>query len=144
MTHGIKNQTISEKDSLAIDKMSSKDPSFVRFLDKRTYKTLLFTIQDKCLDFIGSQVVNRKFNKLNQDRKNSFMSRFKNNGVGKRVKIYNGENTFPFNGFSFYKIVYKGDYPKPLIRAYKKMNTLNKEVPRNKFEENRKNNKGVL
>ena len=144
LTHGIKNQIISEKDSLAIDKMSSKDPSFVHFLDKRTYKTLLFTIQDKCLDFIGLHVVNNKFNKLNQDRRTSFMSCFKDNGVAKRVKIYNGENTFPFNGFSFYKIVYKGDYPKPLIRAYKKMNTLNKEVPRNKFEENRKNNKGVL
>lgn len=144
LTNGIKNQIISEKDSINIDKMSSKDPLFVRFLDKRTYKTLLFTIQDKCLDFIGLQVVNRKFNKLNQDRRNAFMSCFKDNGVGKRVKIYNGVNTFPFNGFSFYKIVYKGDYPKPLIRAYKKMNTLNNEIPRNKFEENRKNNKGVL
>ena len=144
LTKGIKNQTVSEKDSISIDMMSVKDPAFIRFLDKRTYKTLLFTIQDKCTDFVGLPVINSKFKKLNQDRINAFMACFREKGVEKLVRLYHGENTFPFNGFSFYKIVYKGEYPKPLIRAYQKMNTLNKEVPRNKFEVNRKKNKGVL
>jgi hypothetical protein len=47
---------------------------------------------------------------------------FKKEGLGNRVKIYKDENEIPYNGFSFYKIVYNGELPKSLIKAYQQMN----------------------
>jgi hypothetical protein len=47
---------------------------------------------------------------------------FKKEGLGNRVKIYKGENEIPYNGFSFYKIIYNGELPKSLIKVYQQMN----------------------
>jgi len=144
LSKGIKSLTISKDDSLKIDEMSVKDSMFVHFLNKRALKSLMFTVQDKCNNFIGSAIINAKFRRLNEERKEAFMSQFKNKNITSRVKVYQGENTIPFNGFSFYKIVYKGDYPKSLIKAYKKMNKLNNEDPRKEFNVERKKNKSAL
>jgi hypothetical protein len=144
LSKGIKNQMISKEDSLKIDKMSVKDSVFVKYLNKRASKALMFTVQDKCYNFVGLSLINAKYKELNQKRKEAFLSGFKDKDVEKRVKMYNGENTIPFNGFSFYKIEYKGDYPKALIRAYKKMNTLNNLDPRKEFKEERQKNKSAL
>jgi len=38
------------------------------------------------------------------------------------VKIYPIENVVPYNGFSFYKIVYNGKLPKSVTKAYQQMN----------------------
>ena len=72
------------------------------------------------------------------------MSWFREKGVEKRIKISAGENVIPYNGFSFYKIEYKGEYPKALIKAYRQMNEFNNEAPRNLFKKERKKNKGTL
>jgi len=144
LSKGIKNQMISKEDSLKIDKMSVKDSVFVKYLNKRASKALMFTVQDKCYNFVGLSLINAKYKELNQKRKEAFLSGFKDKDVENRVKMYNGENTIPFNGFSFYKIEYKGDYPKALIRAYKKMKTLNNNVPRKEFKEERQKNKSAL
>ena len=144
LSKGSKNLAISKDDSLKIDKMSVKDSTFVHFLNKRAQKSLMFTIQDKCINFIGLPILNVKLRRLNQDRKEAFMSQFKDKNIENRVKIYEGENTIPFNGFSFYKIVYKGDYPKALIKAYKKMDKLNNEKPRKEFNVERKKNRNAL
>ena len=58
--------------------------------------------------------------------------------------MHTGENDTPYNGYSFYKIVYKGETPPDLIKAFQKMNELNDEAPRKKFEEDRKKNKNIL
>jgi len=45
----------------------------------------------------------------------------------------------PFNGYSVYKIAYKGEFPAPLLKAYQKMNELNNEDPRKEYKKDRKN-----
>ena len=66
---------------------------------------------------------------------------FKKKGVENRIKIYTAENNIPYNGFSFYKIVYKGELPAALTKAYRKMNGLNNEAPRKKYKKERKQNR---
>ena len=144
LSKGIKNQMISKEDSLKIDKMSVKDSVFVKYLNKRASKALMFTVQDKCYNFVGLSHIIAKLKKLNQERRAAFLSGFQDKDVENRVKMYKEGNTIPFNGFSFYRIEYKGDYPKALIRAYKKMKTLNNNVPRKEFKEERQKNKSAL
>jgi hypothetical protein len=141
MTHHKSAGSFSKEDSVEVDKMSIKNPLFGKFLDKQLKDSMLFTIQAKCIRFIGSAIVNAKFEQLNKERANAFMAEFRKKGVDKQVKIAKGENVIPYNGFSFYQIEYKGEFPEALRRAYRKMNDLNEEAPRKKYEKERKNNK---
>jgi hypothetical protein len=135
---------LSEDDSLKVDKMSVKDSLFVHYLNKKVSGNMLFTIQEKCNKFIGSAIVNAKFKQLNKEREDAFMFDFKKNGVQNCVKMSIGENNIPYNGFSFYKIAYKGEIPEALLKAYRKMNELNDEAPRKKFKNDRKKNRKAL
>ena len=131
----------NEADSERIDKMSVKDSFLVHFLNKRLNDPLLFTIQEKCARFIDPAIIEAKFKQLNTEREKAFLLYFKKGAVEKQVKIHTGKNVIPYNGFSFYKIVYKGEFPEPLIKAYHKINELNDEAPRKKFEKEREKNK---
>jgi hypothetical protein len=135
---------LSEADSLKVDKMSVKDTVFVQYLNKHDNNAMLFTIQDKCNKYIGATMVNDKFKQLNKEREDVFLSYFKKKGIENRIKIHTGENTIPYNGFSFYKIVYNGEFPASLIKAYQKMNGFNHEAPRKKYQKEREKNKHVL
>jgi hypothetical protein len=130
-------QFLSKEDSLKVDKMSAKDSFFVLYLNKQVNDTMLFTIQEKCSKFIGSAVINVRFIQLNKEREDAFMLFFKKKAVDNRVKIYTGENKIPYNGFSFYKIDYNGEFPESLIKAYHQMNELNDAAPRKRFEKER-------
>jgi hypothetical protein len=116
---------LSKEDSMKVEIMPVKDSMFVKFLNKQVHDSMLFTIQEKCSSFVGLSVINAKFEQLNKKREDTFLLHFKKEGLGNRVKIYSGENNIPYNGFSFYKIVYKGELPKSLIKAYKQMNLFN-------------------
>jgi hypothetical protein len=140
LSKNINDQFLSKDDSLKVDNMSVKDSLFVHFLDKQVIDTMLFTIQEKCGNFIGSAFVNSKFNQLVKDRENNFMLLFAKNGVGNRVNINTGQNMIPYNGFSFYKIVYQGELPEFLIKAYQQMNELNNGALRKKLENERDKN----
>jgi hypothetical protein len=144
LAEGKHGTNLNEDDSLKVDKMSVKDPLFAHYLNKNVSHTMIFTIQEKCNNFVGSAMINSKFKKLNQDREDAFMSQFKNKAVQNRVKMHPGENTIPYNGYSYYKIAYKGEFPKPLLKAYQKMNELNDEAPRKKFVKERSKNKNTL
>jgi hypothetical protein len=135
---------LSEDDSLKVDKMSVKDSLFVHYLNKKMNNNMMFTIQEKCNNFVGSAIINAKFKQLNKEREDAFMLDFKQKGMQNRVKMYTGENNIPYNGFSFYKIVFKGEIPEALVKAYRKMNELNDEAPRKKFKKERKQNRSVL
>ena len=43
------------------------------------------------------------------------------------------EDNIPYNGFSYIKIVYQGDVPKSLRKAYEEMRDLNDENLRKKY-----------
>ena len=129
---------MTESDSIDIDKMSSKDSSFVKYLDNNTKDSMLFTIQEKCSRIISSQLVDRKFDQLKKERKRVFMEYFKEKQTDKQVQLYENENTVPFNGFSYYKIKYIGDIPKSLTLAYEKLSEMNAESPRKQYLNYRK------
>jgi hypothetical protein len=133
-----KATSYTRDDSIKVDKMSVKDSFFVQYLNKQKTQSTLFTIQDKCALIIDSAFLNLKFNQLKKERENSLTSFFKDKGVLKQVKFTPDKNIIPYNGFSFYKIDYKGEFPESLIRAYREMNELNEEPPRDKFNKERK------
>ena len=141
LSEGGNARILSERDSLKVDKTSVKDSLFVNYVNKHLSHKLLFTIQEKCNNFVGSDIINAKFKQLNKEREDAFMLPFKKKGVENRIKIYTAENNIPYNGFSFYKIVYKGELPAALTKAYRKMNGLNNEAPRKKYKKERKQNR---
>jgi hypothetical protein len=130
--------SFSPEDSERIDKMSIKDSLFIHYLNNKIRDSLIYTVQGKCAGIIDSAFINVRFDQLNKERENAFLLYFKKRGVDNRVKILKGEQVVPYNGFSFYKIEYKGGFPEILIKAYNKMNELNSEAPRKKFKQERK------
>jgi hypothetical protein len=133
----------NETDSSKVDRMSIKDSSFVHYLNNLINKVLLFTIQQKCEKFIGSEIVNEKFRQLSKERMKAFMIYFEKQKVEKQIKISLNKAVIPYNGFSFYKINYEGDFPEDLIDAHRTMDQLNEETPRNKFYSERKKNSAL-
>lgn len=131
-------QSLSKADFEKIDKMSAKDPSFVAYLNNFVKDKTVFTIQEKCVRFVGQVLINTKYKQLNQQRFSEFISYFREKDLEKRIKILPSTNIIPFNGFSFYKIIYKGDFPVSLMKAYYKMDEFNKEKPRKRFKKERK------
>ena len=139
LLNNITIQSFSKADSLKVDKMSVKDSLFVKYLNKRTYGLMLFTIQEKCWMTIGSAIINNKFDQLTLERAKAFIMYFKEKGVEKQVKIFAGQNVIPYNGCSSYKIEYQGEFPESVIKAYRQMNDLNDEELRNRYKQERKN-----
>ena len=113
-TNQINAQSLSEKDSIKVDKMSIKDTMFLEYLKKQVSGNMSRTIQDKCNKLVGSDIVNAKYRQLSEARLNAFTSQFKKKGVDKRLKISEGKEVVPYDGFSFYKIDYKGELPEPV------------------------------
>jgi hypothetical protein len=126
--------SFSSADSEMVDKMSVKDSLFINYLNKQINKKQLFTIQEKCAELIDSSIINTKFNQLNKRREADFISFFKMKNAEKQVKFSADKNVTPYNGFSFYKIAYKNEFPESLLKAYRKMNELNDVSPRKKFK----------
>jgi len=137
-------KSFSDVDSEMVDKMSVKDSMFVNYLNKHIKSSMIFTIQDKCAKFINSAIINAKYEQLNNERENAFIFYFKKREVEKQIKIYKGKNVIPYNGFSFYKIDYKDEFPESIINAYQQMNELNNEAPRKMFKKERKKNASTL
>ncbi len=136
--NGKNTHSFNEKDSIQAEKMSIKDSLFINYLNKKVHDSMLFTIQDKCLKWIGAVVIDVKFKKLNKERLKVFLNYFKEHGNPKHLQIMVSKNVVPYNGFSFYKITYNGNFPEYLLTAYRKMNELNNEAPRKKFKKERK------
>ena len=133
-THQVKRSVLSENDSVVIDRIPIKDSLFLNYLNKQVGKNMLFTVQDKCNKLVDSNKVNNIYHKLVNDRKKVVMSYFKKEGVADKVKFNAEQYEIPFNGFSFYKINYKGEWPEDLTKAYDKLLDLNKRSPRSKFK----------
>jgi hypothetical protein len=132
-THHKDAQAFSEEDSETVSRMSVKDSSLIRYIDTHTKDSLLFTMQDKCSRLVGAEIVNERFKELNSERKKVFLSYFQKEHVEDRVNMKEADNIVPYNGFSFYKIEYKGEIPKELEKAYDKIRELNDEAPRKKY-----------
>jgi hypothetical protein len=120
------NNNYSDKDSLFVVKMSIRDSSFIRFLNIHQTTGRVFTIQEKCVHYVGKNVIDQKFSQLIKQREKIFRSYFIENGTAGRLKISKSKNEIPFNGFSTYKLSYRGKFPKDLKRLYEKAEKLRK------------------
>jgi len=134
-----KTKSIVSNDSTLIANMSIRDASFQSYLKKQVKDPLIFTIQDKCRQLVSADVVNARYQDLQKARQADFRSYFDKKGVNKQVKFAPAQSTVPVNGFSYYRIDYKGDFPDELLNAYYEMNDLNKTKPRKKYEKKREN-----
>jgi hypothetical protein len=133
ITHSIKNSDFSSHDSMLVDKMSNKDSSFVKYLEKCCHDSMLFTVQQRCYCFIGPEIVKKQFDELITKREIEFRRVFIANGTNKQVRFEDSENSIPYNGFSFYRITYNGEIPEYLQDAYAKLQKLNEEAPRLRY-----------
>lgn len=135
--------TISEDDSITIDKMSVKDSMFLGYLNRLIGDTPMFTIQEKCKYYIGEGIITAKFAQLMKDRQNTFLSFF-GEDVRLRIKIAPSQTIVPFNGFSYYKIDYKDSIPPKLKDAYYEMDDINDEKPRKQYLKARNHDESTL
>lgn len=129
------NGKLEEEDSLKIEKMSVKDSAFLKYLTAYVKDTSLFTIQEKCRVYLGEKLVQQKYRSLIDQREKEFLKYFKENNTDSQIKILNADNTVPYNGFSYYKISYKGDIPEDLMEAYQKLEEFNEENPRRRYQQ---------
>jgi len=144
VTNNKNANAFSVADSMIVDKLSVKDSLFIHFLNRQIKNGMLFTVQDKCSKLIDAVTIHNKIKDLNIERESTFMSYFRKQGVENQIHMRTVRNVIPFNGFSFYEISYKGEFPRSLIKAYHKLNELNEQMPRKKFEKERKENKSTL
>lgn len=136
-------KNLSDRDSARIEKLSIKDSTFTYYLNRKAGRDL-HTVQEKCKRVIKETTIDQKLKQLTQARKNLFLSYFKEKGVDGRVKMEAAKSTVPFNGFSLYRINYKGEFPDYLLEAYEDINDLDNNSPRNKFKEERSRSRKYL
>jgi len=121
-----------------VENMSIKDTHFVHFLNYRIKDPLIYTVQEKSSILLGSRKVDKKIVLLNKEREKVFLDIFREKGVEKQVKFTSIHHVIPFNGYSYYKITYKGEFPESLLKAHRKMNELNNKEPRKEYKKDRK------
>lgn len=132
------NSKLEEDDSLKIEKMSIKDSAFVKFLDSYVKDPSIFTVQQKSRIYLGEKVIREKYDHLIKKREDAFLKFFRENDTEDQIRIVASDYTVPYNGFSYYKISYRGDIPDDLQKAYEKMQEYNSENPRKRYRQWRK------
>jgi len=130
---GKKGNVLTEKDSLDIEKMSIKDSSFIRYLNHKIKDSMIFTVQEKCYHLVDRSVINKKYKSLENERQKIVMGFFKDSGTQNQAHFLGDEPVTPRNGFSFYKITYKGEIPESLKEAFEKLYEIDSKPPRKKY-----------
>lgn len=140
----MQSKDLRDKDTSNIEKISVKDSSFIKYLDGRVKSKLLFTVQDKCRQIVSADVLKNRYDALMKQRKEVFIGYFKKEGVAARVHMQAPVVKIPYNGFSLYRINYKGDIPDELLEAYRAINDFNNKNPRKKYKELREKNRKAM
>ncbi|MCD6018761.1 MAG: hypothetical protein K0S53_1882 [Bacteroidetes bacterium] len=130
---GKKGSQISEEDSINIEKISVKDSAFILYVSKHVKDSMIFTMQEKCYLMVGKSFVSNKLKQLEKSRKETITAYFKQNYVDKQVHFLEKKTVIPRNGFTYYKITYKGEIPADLKEAYDKLMEIDSEPPREKY-----------
>ena len=131
------SKLLSLQDSMKVEKMSVKDSSLVRLLSKNISDTVMFSIQEKCVNFVGSKIVAERLDQLIKKRSVLFISYFKEDGTDKQIKMHESANDIPYNGFSHFKLGYEEGIPEAVRDAYHQLNDLNKRSIRKKYKKYR-------
>ena len=133
-----KSKHLSKKDSVLVERMSIRNSAFMVFIDNYSRGAMAFSIQEKCQAYVHANVVNARYEQLNQQRKEAFMALIKNKKVLNQIRFSAVESVIPYNGFSFYRIIYKGDFPESFMNAYRLMNQINNDGERKQYRKDRK------
>jgi hypothetical protein len=133
-------KVFSSGDSMTVNKMSVKDPAFMQTLKKGSGAgdTLMFTIQDKCRYYVGKADVDAIYKRLLKERQDHFRQYFIATGTISRMNFHSSTDSVPYNGFSGYKITYRGVAPPSVQRAYESMHTFDSKRMRKKYADNLK------
>ncbi len=129
--------SFSTKDSINVEKMSVKDSMFVQYLHTKINDKMMFTMQERCVAFVGENTIKSKFDKLVKNREEVFKNYFKDGSLIDRVKIQPSSSKVPFDGFSYYKISYDGKIPPETKEAFEKLKEFDSEKPREKLKDKR-------
>jgi hypothetical protein len=137
LIHDMTAADFGRTDSIHVTRMSIKDNDLLRHLSKNLRDTVMFTLQEKCINYVGNEVVNSGFEKLTNAREMSFRSIFLNDGTGSQVNMHTGRSGIPYAGFSQFILSYPGTIPATLVEAYEEMNDLDDEGSRKKYRKQR-------
>jgi hypothetical protein len=143
LARGKRLADFNEADSLEVNKMSIKEAAFVKYIGRNLSDTVMFTVQERCLNFVGINLVNTRFRILVQQRENAFRVPFIEGGTNDRVHIAATHNNIPYDGFSYFQLNYPGEIPDVLRKAYQHMKELNEEAPRKKYLKERKSEAAI-
>lgn len=124
---------LSKDDSAKVEKMSTNDRSFKKFLNSKFRDPAMLTLQERCYKYVGSEIVDTRYKQLISSRESSFMKYFKDNNTSDRIEILKIREEMPVNWFSYYRLNYKGDIPESLSEAFNKLYELNTEPPRRQY-----------
>jgi hypothetical protein len=120
-------------------RMSPKDSLFNLYMRRHLNDSAMHTTQQLCRAFVGPQLINKKYKYLNEQRKNKFLAYFSQRGVSDRLKLEKPVNRVPFNGFSYYQVLYHGNIPESMKEAFEKLRDYDNEEPRKSLKKKRNN-----
>lgn len=140
---GRNSSDFSKEDSMAVNMMSVRDPRLVNYISTNLSDTVMFTLHEKCINYVGIKIVNEQMNQLIKSREASFREPFLANGTEGKILIQAIQNDIPYNGFSYFQLDYPGEIPRTLQKAYEKMDDLNNEKPRKQYMNRRENDEEV-
>jgi hypothetical protein len=135
---------LSEDDSIDVYRMSIKDQAFMNYLSAHVKDKTKFSVQEKCLAFLGEENVDKKLKALFNEREKIFKSYFADGNLLSRVKLNKHKSEFPYTGFSFYKVSYNGEIPEELKEAFQTLDKLDNEAPRAKLKDERNKTRKFL
>ncbi len=125
------------EDSISVLRMSPKDSLFNRYMRQHLNDSAMRTTQQLCRAFAGPDLIEKKYAQLQEARRNKFLAAFTDLGVRDRVRMQKPENRVPFNGFSFYQVLYHGNIPESMKQAFEELREYDNEQPRKKLKEKR-------
>lgn len=131
-SRGKKVTALERRDSMEVEKLSSRDPAFLSHLEKHVNNPELLTLQEKCYSYIGREYVQERFHDLVELREKEFLSFFEKDKTQDRVDMQEPLDLFPYDWFSFFEINYRGDLPESLKEAYQELYDLI-DSPRDEF-----------
>jgi hypothetical protein len=136
--------SFSEADSTNVERTSVKDSAFVKHLHTKIRDKMMFTMQERCVAYVGAKKINSKYEGLVKKREEVFRKYFNDAGLAEKMTMKSSITKVPFNGFSYYKISYNGEVPGEMREAFDKLYEFDSEWPREQFKEDRKKSRRLF
>lgn len=123
------------EDSLRLVQELRGDSDFVKAIDQFQH---VYSTKQNMMRYAGLRQVHQHYRQLQEVRKQEFLSAFGEGTARNRVTFLKHKDRMPFNGFSEYRISYKGNIPEDLRTAFEELQHYNDRSPRDRFKRFRK------